>query len=41
MRKDMPELVGKLAGIKGIRDIAMTTNGVLLPVYADKLKKRG
>ncbi|MGG0836392.1 GTP 3',8-cyclase MoaA [Bacillus paralicheniformis] len=41
MRKDMPELVGKLAGIKGIRDIAMTTNGVLLPVYADKLKKAG
>ncbi len=41
MRKDMPELVGKLAEIKGIRDIAMTTNGVLLPVYADKLKKRG
>lgn len=40
MRKDMPELVGKLAGIKGIRDIAMTTNGVL-PVYADKLKKAG
>lgn len=41
MRKDMPELVGKLAGIKGIRDIAMTTNGVLPPVYADKLKKAG
>ncbi|WP_016886388.1 GTP 3',8-cyclase MoaA [Bacillus licheniformis] len=41
MRKDMPELVWKLAGIKGIRDIAMTTNGVLLPVYADKLKKAG
>ncbi|MBW4885681.1 MAG: GTP 3',8-cyclase MoaA [Bacillus sp. (in: Bacteria)] len=41
MRKDMPELVGKLAEIKGIRDIAMTTNGVLLPVYADKLKKAG
>ncbi|MBU8683779.1 GTP 3',8-cyclase MoaA [Bacillus haynesii] len=41
MRKDMPELVGKLAGIKGIRDIAMTTNSVLLPVYADKLKKAG
>ncbi|MDN5389136.1 MULTISPECIES: GTP 3',8-cyclase MoaA [Bacillus] len=41
MRKDMPELVEKLAGIKGIRDIAMTTNGVLLPVYADKLKKAG
>ncbi|MCY8007263.1 GTP 3',8-cyclase MoaA [Bacillus haynesii] len=41
MRKDMPELVGKLAGIKGIRDIAMTTNGVSLPVYADKLKKAG
>ncbi|MBS4162634.1 radical SAM protein, partial [Klebsiella pneumoniae] len=41
MRKDMPELVGKLARIPGLRDIAMTTNGVLLPVYAEKLKKAG
>ncbi|MBU8787663.1 MULTISPECIES: GTP 3',8-cyclase MoaA [Bacillus] len=41
MRKDMPDLVEKLARIPGLRDIAMTTNGVLLPVYAEKLKKAG
>ncbi|MGG0941107.1 GTP 3',8-cyclase MoaA [Bacillus subtilis] len=41
MRKDMPELIKKLARIPGIRDIAMTTNGSLLPVYAEKLKEAG
>ncbi|AZV49771.1 MULTISPECIES: GTP 3',8-cyclase MoaA [Bacillus] len=41
MRKDMPELIKKLARIPGLRDIAMTTNGSLLPVYADKLKEAG
>ncbi|MFN2744586.1 MULTISPECIES: GTP 3',8-cyclase MoaA [Bacillus] len=41
MRKDMPELVGKLSRIPGLRDIAMTTNGVLLPIYAEKLKQAG
>jgi cyclic pyranopterin phosphate synthase len=41
MRKDMPELIKKLARIPGLRDIAMTTNGSLLPVYAEKLKEAG
>lgn len=41
MRKDMPELIKKLARISGIRDIAMTTNGSLLPVYAKRLKEAG
>ncbi|MGK9431188.1 GTP 3',8-cyclase MoaA [Bacillus atrophaeus] len=41
MRKDMPELIKKLARIPGVRDIAMTTNGSLLPVYAEKLKNAG
>ncbi|CAN2250966.1 GTP 3',8-cyclase [Bacillus subtilis] len=41
MRKDMPELIKKLARIPGIRDIAMTTNGSLLPVYAKRLKEAG
>ncbi|OBA03266.1 cyclic pyranopterin phosphate synthase [Bacillus subtilis] len=41
MRKDMPELIKKLARIPGVRDIAMTTNGSLLPVYAEKLKEAG
>ncbi|MGJ5836461.1 GTP 3',8-cyclase MoaA [Bacillus sp. G402] len=41
MRKDLPVLIEKLAKIPGIEDIAMTTNGTLLPLYADKLKKAG
>lgn len=41
MRKDMPELIKKLARIPGLKDIAMTTNGSLLPVYAEKLKQAG
>ncbi|MBG9770561.1 GTP 3',8-cyclase MoaA [Bacillus vallismortis] len=41
MRKDMPELIRKLARIPGVRDIAMTTNGSLLPVYAERLKEAG
>ncbi|MCY8497924.1 GTP 3',8-cyclase MoaA [Bacillus atrophaeus] len=41
MRKDIPELIKKLARIPGVRDIAMTTNGSLLPVYAEKLKNAG
>lgn len=41
MRKDMPELIKKLARIPGIRDIAMTTNGSLSPVYAKRLKEAG
>ncbi|MEG7283003.1 GTP 3',8-cyclase MoaA [Bacillus sp. 0909A] len=41
MRKDMPDLIKKLARIPGLRDIAMTTNGSLLPVYAEKLKEAG
>ncbi|MFS0654102.1 GTP 3',8-cyclase MoaA [Bacillus sp. 179-C3.3 HS] len=41
MRKDLPILIEKLAKIPGIEDIAMTTNGTLLPLYADKLKKAG
>ncbi|MDA7025403.1 GTP 3',8-cyclase MoaA [Bacillus sp. CLL-7-23] len=41
MRKDMPDLIKKLSYIPGLYDIAMTTNGLLLPVYAEKLKKAG
>ncbi|NPC94437.1 GTP 3',8-cyclase MoaA [Bacillus sp. WMMC1349] len=41
MRKDMPDLIKKLSHIPGLSDIAMTTNGLLLPVYAEKLKKAG
>ncbi|MEI4790001.1 GTP 3',8-cyclase MoaA [Bacillus sp. FJAT-53060] len=41
IRKDLPILIQKLAKIPGIEDIAMTTNGTLLPIYADQLKKAG
>ncbi|MEH7124936.1 GTP 3',8-cyclase MoaA [Bacillus sp. JJ1773] len=41
MRKSLPDLVEKIARIDGIDDIAMTTNGVLLPQYAMNLKKAG
>ena len=34
-------LVDKLASIDGFRDIALTTNGVLLPKYAQGLKDAG
>ncbi|ALC84263.1 molybdenum cofactor biosynthesis protein A [Bacillus gobiensis] len=41
MRKDMPQLVEMLARIEGLNDLAMTTNGTLLPIYAERLKKAG
>jgi GTP 3',8-cyclase len=41
LRKDLPVLVEKLASIEGLRDIALTTNGVLLPKYAQDLKEVG
>ncbi|MFV8829848.1 GTP 3',8-cyclase MoaA [Alkalihalobacterium sp. APHAB7] len=41
MRKDLPQLIEKINKIDGIEDIAMTTNGVLLPKYAKALKEAG
>ena len=41
LRRDLPELVGMLAGIEGLRDLALTTNAVLLPRYADELAAAG
>ncbi|PKG25508.1 GTP 3',8-cyclase MoaA [Niallia nealsonii] len=41
IRKDLPVLVEKLIKINGIDDIALTTNGVLLPKYAKQLKEAG
>ncbi|MEN8700482.1 GTP 3',8-cyclase MoaA [Bacillus infantis] len=41
MRKDLPQLVEKLSSIPGVDDIAMTTNGILLPRYAKELKSAG
>jgi GTP 3',8-cyclase len=41
VRKDLPLLISKLAAIPGIRDIAMTTNGVLLAEQARSLYDAG
>jgi GTP 3',8-cyclase len=41
MRKDLPILVKMLNEIEGLKDIALTTNGVMLPKYADELYAAG
>ncbi len=41
LRKDFPDLVARLARIPGIEDLALTTNGALLPELAKPLKEAG
>src|SRR5580692_2551784 len=41
VRKDLPVLIGKLAAIPGIQDIALTTNAVLLAGMAEALYDAG
>ena len=41
IRKDMEELISFLAGINGVEDIALTTNGCLLHQKARALKDAG
>ena len=41
MRRDLPELVRMLAAKTGLRDLALTTNGLLLPEHAGALKAAG
>ena len=41
VRKGVASLVSKISEIKGITDIAMTTNGILLEEYAPALKAAG
>ncbi len=41
MRPGFTTLVGMIAGIDGIDDISLTTNGILLARYAEELKKAG
>jgi len=41
LRKQLPELIARLAVIPGIDDIAMTTNGILLPRFAAALRDAG
>ena len=41
LRRDLPRLVAMLADVKGIRDIALTTNGLLLARRAQALADAG
>jgi cyclic pyranopterin phosphate synthase len=41
VRRELPTLVRMLAAIPGVRDLTLTTNGVLLPEHADELKDAG
>ena len=41
IRKDLPVLIRKLSAIPGIRDLALTTNGVLLAQHAEALYEAG
>jgi len=41
LRRDLPELVARLASIDGVEDLALTTNGVLLPKLAQPLRDAG
>jgi cyclic pyranopterin phosphate synthase len=41
LRRELPELVRQLAQISGIEDLALTTNGVLLPRFAQALRDAG
>ena len=41
VRRDLPDLIGRLAAIPGIRDLALTTNGVLLDRFAEPLYAAG
>ena len=41
LRRDLPVLIRRLAAIPEIRDLALTTNGVLLPGLAEPLHEAG
>lgn len=41
LRKDLPQLIARLASIDGLHDIALTTNGSLLSKHAQALKHAG
>jgi cyclic pyranopterin phosphate synthase len=41
LRANIAELVGELTALEGVRDVALTTNGVLLAQHAAELKANG
>ncbi len=41
MRQDLPEIVSGIAAIQGLKDLSLTTNGLLLSGMAKDLYSRG
>lgn len=41
MRADLPKIISGIAGLKGLRDLSLTTNGLLLSGMAKDLRKSG
>jgi len=41
LRKDLPVFIGMLKKISGLREVALTTNGLLLPMQARALREAG
>lgn len=41
LRRNLPELITRLVHIEGVQDVAMTTNGLLLPRLAPELRAAG
>ncbi|HJU08932.1 MAG TPA: radical SAM protein, partial [Rhodanobacteraceae bacterium] len=41
LRRDLPDLIVRLARIDGVEDLALTTNGALLPRVAHELRDAG
>ncbi|MDX6223479.1 MAG: 3,8-cyclase [Frankiales bacterium] len=41
LRRDLDQLVAAIAAIDGVEDLAMTTNGALLPTHAQALRRAG
>jgi len=41
VRRGIVDLVRMIAGIRGIKDLGMTSNGILLPQFAHELKEAG
>jgi cyclic pyranopterin phosphate synthase len=41
MRKDIVNIVGKISSIPGLKDVSMTSNGVMLEALADELHEAG
>jgi len=41
VRRDLPDFVAMLAGVEGLEDLSLTTNGILLARHADALVRAG